>query len=44
MHFWPIDLLHFGTANNEEVVSKYQSCDFVVYMRKICSYNEGLTH
>ena len=45
MHFWPIDLLHFGRANSEEVVSRVPySCGYLVYMRKVCSYNGGLTH
>ena len=44
MHFWPIDLLHFGRANSEEVAFEYHSCGFLVCMRKVCSYNGGLTH
>ena len=45
MHFCPIDLLHFERANSvRRLHFECHSCGFLVYMRKVCSYNGGLTH
>ena len=43
-HFWPLIYYILEELIVRRLHFKYHSCGFLVYIRKVCSYNGGLTH